>query len=112
MKQEHLFNIGDDDSDDEALGITIQARFEEFHQANPHVYNRLVALSRQLVRKGHERLAIGMLWEVLRFERADASDPTSDWSLNDHYRSRYARLIMARERDLADVFETRKLRSD
>ncbi len=111
MKQEDLFDLGGDDADEPVDG-TIQERFEEFHQANPHVYKRLVTLARQLVRRGHERLAIGMLWEVLRFERAQASDPASDWSLNDHYRSRYARLIMARERDLADVFETRKLRSD
>ena len=36
---------------------------------------------------------------------------TSGFKLNDHYTSRYARLIMEREPDLRGIFRTRKLMS-
>ena len=35
----------------------------------------------------------------------------TDFALNDHYRSRYARLIMEQEEDLRDLFEVRELRN-
>lgn len=91
---------------------SIQERFEEFHALNPWVYHRLVVLARDLKRRGRRKLGIGMLWEVLRWQAYAATvDPSSDFKLNDHYRSRYARLIADREPDLADAFETRLLRS-
>ena len=38
-------------------------------------------------------------------------DPGSDFKLNDHYHSRYARLVMAKEADLREMFDVRELRS-
>lgn len=91
---------------------TIQQQFQEFHERNPWVYDRLVALARQLVSNGATRLGIGMLWEVLRWQYLlSTTDPNSDFKLNDHYRSRYVRLIRQQEADLAARFELRKLRS-
>lgn len=91
---------------------TIDGRFRAFHAANPAVYAELVRLARDLVAQGHRRLGIGMLWEVLRWQQmltVDRGD--SAYQLNDHYRSRYARLIMATEADLAGTFEVRNLRA-
>lgn len=89
---------------------TIQGRFEEFHRLNPWVYRRLVSLARDLRRKGMQHMGIGMLWEVLRWHYYHQTlDPNSRWALNDHYRSRYSRLIMKQETDLARVFELRQL---
>jgi hypothetical protein len=50
---------------------------------------------------------------VLRWNRAIAGlpDPREDFKLNDHYTSRYARLIVAHEPDLAELFELRRLRA-
>jgi hypothetical protein len=89
---------------------SIQARFEEFHRENPRVYSTLVSLARRAVSEGRPRLGIGHLWEVARWE---LHVPTNGepFRLNDHYRSRYSRLIMAREPDLAGYFETRELRA-
>jgi hypothetical protein len=91
---------------------SIQARFEAFHDAHPEVYDELVALARDAVRAGRSRIGVGMLWEVLRWNRTlrGVEDP-SGFKLNDHYRSRYARLIMEREHDLAGIFEVRELRA-
>lgn len=91
---------------------TIQRRFEEFHEANPWVYVTLVALARDLHRRGHNRMGIGMLWEVLRWQYMRRTvDPNSSFKLNDHYRSRYARMIQAQCPDLADAFQIRTLRA-
>lgn len=91
---------------------TIDEAFRAFHAANPWVFTALVRLARQAVADGHQRVGIGMLWEVLRWEwRRNTADPNATWKLNNDYRSRYARLIMGTEPDLADVFETRALRA-
>jgi len=96
----------------EKPGGTIEQRFQSFHEANGWVYDELVRLARQLRGRGHRRLGIGMLWEVIRWRyMAETLDPASDFHLNDHYRSRYARLIMEREADLDGVFEVRRLRT-
>ena len=91
---------------------SIQGKFETFHRLNPHVYSALVDLARQLRRRGHQTLGIGMLFEVLRWQyMMRTEDPASDFKLSNSYRSRYARLIMDREPDLAGVFNTKQLRA-
>jgi len=87
---------------------TLEDRFRAFHAANPSVYRRLLVLSRGLVDQGRTRIGIGMLFEVMRWEQMlyTTGEP---WKLNNSFRSRYARLLMAQEPELAGVFETRVL---
>lgn len=89
----------------------IQAAFEAFHEENPQVYQLLVGLAREGVQAGRNRLGIGNLFEVLRW-KMNLRTTGDDFKLNNNFRSRYARMIMAQEPDLADVFETRKLESE
>lgn len=89
----------------------LDARFAAFHADHPEVYEHLVRLARQAVAAGHNRIGIATLYERLRWEYM-VGDLTGDgYKLNNSWRSRYARLIAAQEADLADVFETRELRS-
>lgn len=89
----------------------IDARFVEFHHANPHVYARLVAMARQWRNAGHDKCSIDMLFHLLRWEHGIAT--TGDqFRLNDHFTSRYARLIAANEPDLSGLFNTRTLKSE
>ena len=90
----------------------IQERFEQFHRRHPEVYEQLVTLARTAHNSGREKVGIGMLFEVLRWERLIAGLPDereAGLKLNNNYRSRYARHIMACNVDLADIFETRGL---
>jgi hypothetical protein len=90
----------------------IQADFLAFHLANPWLYDALVKLAREISHPGHARIGIGMLFEVIRWQwMRQTVDGASDFKMNNNYRSRYARLIMDREPDLADVFQTRVLRA-
>lgn len=90
--------------------MTIDADFLAFHSANPHIYDALVSLARRAKAAGRRKAGIGMLWEVLRWDIFIRTTGT-EYKLNNNYRSRYARLIMHREPDLADFFETRVLTS-
>jgi hypothetical protein len=66
-----------------------QSKFEKFHEANPHVYELLVQLAREYIRRtGQRKLGIGMLWERLRWEMAIST--TGDFKLNNNYRAHYA----------------------
>jgi hypothetical protein len=69
-------------------------------------------LARQARKKGRQRLGIRMLWERMRWEMMiETEDATSDFKLNDHYHSRYARMLMANDPDLKGLFELRDLKS-
>jgi hypothetical protein len=89
----------------------LDVQFAAFHAANPGVYEALRRLALRAVDKGRTTIGIGMLWEALRWETfVETVDPTQlEWKLNNSYRSRYARLLMASEPKLRGVFETRRL---
>ena len=89
---------------------TIQERFERFHVENPHVYRELALIARRWKSRGHDRGSISMIFEVIRY-RAGLRTRSDDFKLNNSFRSRYARLLMAREPDLAEFFETRELQN-
>lgn len=93
---------------------TIQERFDTFHHNHPEVYRELVELAWTARRHGRHRIGIGHLFEVLRWQRMirGLPDPAEGVKLNNDYRSRYARLIMAREPGLDGMFETRQLTAD
>src|SRR5690606_26519990 len=93
---------------DYAPDATIQERFEAFHELNPHVLDALEALVRQFLASGRRRLAIGALFERLRWEH-DITTEGDEFRLNNTFRSRYVRLILDRHPEWADVFQTRRL---
>lgn len=90
--------------------MSIAGRFARFHEANPEVYEELVRLARTLKRKGLDNYGIVGLYEVLRYDRSLRTDG-KPFKLSNDYRSRYARLIMEKEPDLAGFFRTRELTS-
>lgn len=96
----------------ERKGKSIEDAFNEFHALNPHVYRNLRALALTAARGGRRRLGIRLLWERLRWEYfMKTSRPEGEFMLNDHYHSRYARMLMDKEPELAGMFEVRELKS-
>ena len=92
-----------------ALESRLERAFVEFHEKNPSVYERLVKLARDLrVRNPNRKLGIGMLYEVVRWMHYMETTDV-EYKLNNNHRSRYARMIMRNEADLADAFELREL---
>ncbi|WP_424216977.1 hypothetical protein ACN20G_33325 (plasmid) [Streptomyces sp. BI20] len=90
--------------------LTIQQRFEAFHELNPWILDRLEGMTADCLERGMDRVGIGMLFEVLRWEYGRAT--TGDtWRLNNDYRSRYARLLLDRHPEWSPAFELRGLRT-
>lgn len=91
---------------------SIDQRFHDFHANNPAVYDELVRMARQMRNRGYQKIGIELLWAAYRWNRMLATTPDEyNFKLNDHFTSRYARLIMAHEEDLSDFFHTRTLRT-
>jgi hypothetical protein len=89
----------------------LDKEFAEFHLSNPQVYGSLVKLAREAKAAGKEKVGIGMLFEVCRWEFFLQTTGGAGFKLNNNHRSRYARLIMRQEPDLATMFDIRELRS-
>lgn len=88
--------------------LTIQQKFEVFHRLNPWVYGALEVLAADYMTH-RRRIGIGMLFEVLRWQYGRTVG--DDFKLNNNFRSRYVRLLIAHHPEWADAFETRTLRA-
>jgi len=93
------------------LADPIDTRFVEFHHANPAVYSALVSLARQWKDAGHEHCSMDMLVHIVRWQYGTTTTSDDGFKINDHFVSRYARLIAANEPALAEMFTTRALRN-
>jgi hypothetical protein len=91
---------------------TIDQRFAIFHAQNPHVYSALRDLARQGIASGMQKLGIKQLFEVLRWQSRITTSGGGQFKLPNDYHSRYSRLLMESETDLAGVFNTRRLQSE
>ena len=92
------------------LADPLDVDFAEFHARHPGVYDALARLAREWKAAGHDKGSVSLCWERLRWEygvRGDGHGP----ALNNNHRSRYARLLMWNEPDLAGFFVTRTLHS-
>jgi hypothetical protein len=89
----------------------LRERFETFHAQNPHVYSKLHAMSATLQSKGHNRVSMQMLFEVLRYD-AMLQTTGDRWKLNNNYAAFYSRELMEQDPRLAGLFEIRQQRTD
>lgn len=94
-----------------AKETTLDQRFLNYHKDNPHIYDELKKLCFKAKQNGRHKAGIGMMWEVMRWQRFLATRDPEGYKLNNSYRSRYARLIMENEKELEHFFDVRKLRT-
>lgn len=91
---------------------SIEDRFRKYHEANPHIYHKIVEKARQVKRLGRVKTySVAAIFEVIRYEALIVSRAGEPFKLSNDFRSRYARLIMDQERDLAGFFTVRELRA-
>ena len=99
----------------------LKKEFLEFHAKNPHVYERMLTISRQLKARGFSKYSTRTLMCVLRFEWdlqtsheevvVDGGE-TRSLKLNDHHTPYYARMLMKNHPDLLGFFEVRTVDGD
>lgn len=96
-----------------AMRKGVPSAWWRFHVAHPAVAVDLARLARQLLRKGHTRLSIAMLWETLRFRYLLGSRPDEPGPrFNNNHRAMYARYLMEVHADFAGVFEVRESQAE
>jgi hypothetical protein len=90
---------------------TLQDRFEQYHAANPHVYEMLLKIARRWKAAGRRHCSMDMLFNVLRFE-IGVETTGDEFTLNNNYRSRYTRKMIAEyPAEFDGFFEIRELRA-
>lgn len=90
---------------------TIQDRFEQFHDANPWIYTALESLTAGWLAKGHARVGVKQMFEVIRWQYGLATSGDRGFRMNNDFTSRYARLLVEAHPEWAAAIETRTLRA-
>lgn len=91
---------------------TIEDRFVEFNAAHPEVHAELRRLALEQLYEGRRRISVKHLAEVARYNlRNHANVEEGGYRLNNSLVSRFARALIAETPALAEVVETRELRS-
>lgn len=86
------------------------AAFEEFHRANPHVYEAFKRFAREAQGKVARYSADAILHRIRWFSTIETNDPA--WKLNDHWSAFYARKLLKDDPSFAGFFELRKAAAD
>lgn len=82
--------------------------FRKFDGENPQVYEEILRLLQAWHRRrGAQKVGIGMLWEVMRWNLALRTDSDEPFKLNNNHRSFYARKAMVHHPPLGELFEIR-----
>ena len=84
----------------------LNREFMAFHGDNPQVYKALTRFAREWKGAGKDRIGVKCLYERVRWELSLST--TGEFKLNNNYTAFYARLIMAQEPDLKNLFTTRR----
>jgi hypothetical protein len=85
--------------------------FRAFHAENPDVFEELVGLVRHAYNQGRPRIGMGMLFEVLRWNRI-AGTRGEEFKLNNNYRAYYTRLITLTHPHLGALLTRRESMAD
>jgi hypothetical protein len=81
----------------------IQVRFEKFHQNNPEVYTKLVALALEVKAAGKKEYGIKSLFAQLRWYY-EIETKGHSFRLKNNFAPLYALLIIAQEPGLKSLF--------
>lgn len=94
-----------------AYAPDLDARFDEYHKHNPHVYRLFKKYALQVKSAGRNHFGAKMIMERVRwFKMFETNDPEG-FKVNNDYTSRYVRLLIQERPEFDGFFETRKLRS-
>lgn len=86
------------------------AAFEEFHKANPHVYEAFKRFAREAQGKVARYSADAILHRIRWFAAIETSG--DEFKVNDHWSAFYARLLIRDDPSFTGFFELRKAAAD
>lgn len=89
----------------------LERRFAEFHKRNPHVYAEFERRAMELYRAGATKIGVKAIAERIRWD-VRVRTLGDEFKVNNSWVSLYARLLIHRRPELADVIETRQRRGE
>ncbi len=88
----------------------IDSEFEKFHKDNPKVMELFLKFAKQAKEAGRERMGAKAIIERIRWHTS-VDTIGSEFKCNNSYTSRYARLAIKENPELAGLFTLRELRA-
>lgn len=89
---------------------TIDDRFAAFHAEHPEVFDMFRTYANQLRASGWTRYSSDAIQHRIRWHR-HVEQGDRDFKLNDHFTSRYARMLIESDPSFAGFFELRRLKA-
>jgi hypothetical protein len=93
-----------------------EARFLEFHNDNPVVYQLWDRFTREAISKGHKRVGAALIMERIRWETninlVDSRSDGTKLKVNDHHKAYYSRMWMQNNPEHKGLFSTRTVEGD
>ena len=90
---------------------SIQGRFEAFHKAHPHVFELFRRFANEMQQVGHAHYSADAIIHRIRWEHDENPERDGTFKINDHFSSRYARLLMDSDPRFDGFFELRELKT-
>ncbi|MET9729312.1 hypothetical protein ABZZ79_01210 [Streptomyces sp. NPDC006458] len=90
---------------------SIESRFRQFHNDNPHVLKEMERLAKQWFESGKSSLGVQLLFEVMRWDRSIKTKSSDEFKVNNDFAAHYARMMIARNPNWAGRIRMRALRS-
>lgn len=92
---------------------TIQANFEEFHNANPGVFELFHRFAMQVKNSGRTRYSADAILHRIRWHMDIDTNAADDFKINNNWSSRYARKLMKEHPTVfGGFFEVRELKTE
>lgn len=88
---------------------TIQEQYEAWIAANSWVLPLVESLVSSWLARGHKRVGIKQVWEVVRWQYGATTGDA--FKANNNFTSRVARDLIAKHPEWADAIQTRELRA-
>ncbi|MCG8394222.1 MAG: hypothetical protein MI745_14180 [Pseudomonadales bacterium] len=95
---------------EEGVEIKKDRTFEDYHNANPHIYALFLRYTFELIAAGRKHYGAKGVMERIRFHTAICSDEVL--KVNNNYTAGYARMFAKQYPQHKDFFKTRKLTSN
>ena len=89
---------------------TLEQRFREFCDRNPHILHELERRALRLHAVGAPRIGVKAIYEAMRYDAAVRTDSTP--KLDNSFTALFARQLIAYHPELSSVIETRTRRGE
>ena len=91
--------------------VSIQERFARFHKENPHVYEEIIKIGRQMKARGFKHYSIRTILHIIRWHKhMQTNDP--HFKISNNHSSRYVRLLVKEHPEFDGFFQMNKLRAE